>query len=299
MSMRCIGALATQALLLETATWPKPGLVSPMDAGSHNDMDAPLLQHSARTLEPWFVELAAAGAAHASLACLREIGCAAEVAMLLATGGINTHRGAIFGLGLLCAAAGLTGTDLRRSQPSLGSVVRRCWGDALASPMPLPQRDDRLDSHGSQVERRYGAGGARAEAMRGFDSVYHVALPALRHAQRLRPGDGNAARVQACFALMARVEDTNLLFRGGIEGLQLVHRLAQTFIDRGGVANPDWQAEALSTHAVLVQRRLSPGGCADLLAMSLFVDGWAALRRQYRARQNSRRAPARCVAALA
>ena len=97
---------AVLALLHELAAWPKPGLVSHVDSGSHTDMDAAMLQASAETLRRFFAELARTGQDGADMGRLRTIGLRAEAAMLAVTGGINTHRGAIFGLGLLCAAAG-------------------------------------------------------------------------------------------------------------------------------------------------------------------------------------------------
>ncbi len=285
MSARTIGKLATRALLREIATWPKPGLVSPIDSGSHRDMDAALLARSARVLRPFFSALARAGARRAPLATLQRIGRAAERAMLAATGGVNTHRGAIFGLGLLCAAAGLSATQQAarptRARASLGRLVRRQWG-AVIEPQPAAGDGSHSRSHGAIVRRRHGAGGARAEAAGGFATLYRVALPALRQARRLAPGDANAARVHCCLALMARVEDTNVLFRGGREGLALTRALAQAFIDHGGVGAPDWRPRALHVHQALVARALSPGGCADLLAMTLFVDDWVRRRRSAR-----------------
>ena len=138
-------------------------------------MDAELLCRSADTLTPFFRDLAAAGTAGAGMSRLRAIGVAAERAMLAATAGVNTHRGAIFGLGLLCAAAGFrSALGLRRS---LGEVVSQIWGDDILSG-PISLR-----SHGAVAARRYGAGGARAEAADGFPSVYDIALPALRAAR--------------------------------------------------------------------------------------------------------------------
>ncbi|WP_241015220.1 triphosphoribosyl-dephospho-CoA synthase, partial [Burkholderia sp. Ac-20379] len=102
-----IAGFAERCLRLEVRTWPKPGLVSHVDQGSHDDMDAATFARSAAAIRPFLAELAQAGAARAEMAALRRIGLRAEHAMLAATGGVNTHRGAIFGLGLLCAAAGL------------------------------------------------------------------------------------------------------------------------------------------------------------------------------------------------
>jgi triphosphoribosyl-dephospho-CoA synthase len=261
---------AVLALLRELVAWPKPGLVSHVDSGSHTDMDAAMLQASAETLRPFFAELAKAAHGGTDMGCLRTIGLRAEAAMLAATGGVNTHRGAIFGLGLLCAAAGTVAeisTDGAAVTPvRLGNIVVRRWA-AEISRGPIP-----LFSHGAAALRRYGAGGARAEAAGGFRSVYEVGWPALREGRALQPDDPDAPLVQACFALIAAVCDTNLLHRGGAEGMRFASQAASSFLSQGGVGAPDWRARAAVVHAAFVARRLSPGGCADLLAMTLFVD---------------------------
>ncbi|WP_179096022.1 triphosphoribosyl-dephospho-CoA synthase, partial [Burkholderia pseudomallei] len=128
------------------------------------------------------------------------------------------------------------------------------------------------DSHGARAARRYGAGGARAEAAGGFARVYAVGVPALRDGARRARGDAEAARVHACFALIAALDDdTNLLHRGGRDGLDFAQRTAREFLAAGGVGACDWRARAAAAHRAFVARRLSPGGAADLLAMSLFV----------------------------
>jgi triphosphoribosyl-dephospho-CoA synthase len=261
---REIGDLAADCLRLEVATYPKPGLVSPVDSGAHRDMDAALLRRSADTLAPFFADLAAAGAAGAGMDRLRAIGVAAERAMLAATAGVNTHRGAIFGLGLLCAAAGFRiAWAVRRP---LGAIVSDRWGAAiLDGPVPL-------HSHGAAVARRHGAGGARMEAAEGFPGVYGIALPALRSGRALAPGDAEAARIQAIMALIAAVADTNLLHRGGADGLAFAQAQAAEFLAAGGVGRADWRPRATAMHRDFVARNLSPGGCADLLAMALFIE---------------------------
>jgi triphosphoribosyl-dephospho-CoA synthase len=260
-----IAAMAEHSLLLEVSTFPKPGLVSDVDNGSHTDMDAAMFRRSAAVIRPFFRELVVAGLCNAEMATLRRIGLRAERAMLEATRGINTHRGAIFGVGLLCAAAGLRASGYGYVNVPLGWLVAARWGrDIVGGP--------RLrDSHGEMASRRYGSGGARQEAARGFPSVYEVGLPALRAALRATAGDAAAARVQACFALIAKLEDTNLLYRGGAEGLRYAQQLAQRFLDAGGVRQPRWQARARAVHHAFVERRLSPGGAADVLAMSVFA----------------------------
>jgi triphosphoribosyl-dephospho-CoA synthase len=262
---KTIAATAVHCLLVELETFPKPGLVSHIDAGSHSDMDADTFRRSAAALQPYFQALADAGAQGCAMGRLRIIGLEAEAAMFTATAGINTHRGAIFGLGLLCAAAGAAANGQSDPATPLGIAVAQLWGrDIVDGPLLL-------HSHGGQARRRYGAGGARSEASQGFPSVYKVGLPALQYGALLAPGDHEAARVQACFALIAALQDTNLLHRGGPSGLAYARCAARRFLDDGGVGTPDWRRRANVIHQSFVAHRLSPGGSADLLAMSLFV----------------------------
>ena len=272
-----IAALAVDCLALEVDAWPKPGLVSRLDGGSHADMDAGTFRRSAEALRPHLAALAEAGRAGAGMGRLRAIGIAAEADMLAATGGVNTHRGAIFGLGLLCAAAGRSSllpfgdkgeASRRRDASILGATVAVLWGPAILDG-PVPLR-----THGAEARRLHGAGGARAEAAAGFPTLSGTGLPALAEGRRLAPGDPEAARVHCCFALVAALEDTNLLHRGGPAGLAFARREAQAFLHRGGVGAPGWRDDALRIHGAFVARRLSPGGSADLLAMTLFADAW-------------------------
>ena len=164
------------------------GLVSHLDSGSHSDMDASTFRASAIAIAPFFGQLAVAGAAGCDMDGLREIGVEAERAMLAATGGINTHRGAIFGLGLLCAAAGAAWSGSAHARwdwraKILAATVTQRWGHAiLRGPIPL-------HSHGTNALRQFGAGGARAQAAAGFPIALDVGLPALRLGRRLAPGD--------------------------------------------------------------------------------------------------------------
>ncbi len=258
-----LALLASSCLHLEIDTYPKPGLVSPVDTGSHRDMDAAMLHASADLLMPYFADLAAAGMQGADMGRLRVIGIEAERAMLANTGGVNTYRGAIFGLGLLTAAAGFR--SVWQGGATLGGVVARLWGDAILSGPVL------LRSHGMQAARQHGAGGARRQAADGFPMLYTIGLPALIDGERISGGDAEASRVQCCFALIARLDDTNLLHRGGADGLAFARREAAQFIARGGVGQSGWREEAKIVHDAFVERNLSPGGSADLLAMSLFA----------------------------
>jgi triphosphoribosyl-dephospho-CoA synthase len=266
-----VAAIAAAAMLAELETWPKPGLVSHVDSGSHADMDARTFKASTMAITPFYGHLTIAGAAGSGMDNLRAIGVEAERAMLAATGGVNTHRGAIFSLGLLCAAAGAAWCGTTRSGSQwranvLGATVRQRWGQAiLRGPIPL-------HSHGTTALRRFGAGGARAQAAAGFPHAIEVGLPALRLGRALAPSDPEAARVQTFFALLGSMEDTNLLHRGSAAGLRFAQEQAAGFLKQGGVEQAEWRERAAEVHRAFVARRLSPGGCADLLAITLFLD---------------------------
>lgn len=266
-----IGLQAVRALRDELLCYPKPGLVSAQDNGSHTDMHAGLFLTSLLALQDYFPAIAAAGARDAGFTSLQTLGRNAEVTMLRATGGINTHRGAIFCLGLLAAAAGrhraraetFVGCDL-------GRTVRERWGESLLA--EEQQRVPTARSHGALVARRYGLGGARAEAAAGFPAVFDVGLPALRLVER-QTGDTQRATLHCFFSLMAVVADTNLLYRGGRAGLDFAQQCAHAFLTGGGVHHPAWRQRAEVIHHQFIERRLSPGGSADLLAATLFVHG--------------------------
>ncbi len=261
-----ISVCARKSLILELETWPKPGLVSHIDCGSHDDMNSETFRNSADAIEPYLAALVRAGAAGSKMGRLRAVGIDAERAMLSATNGINTHRGAIFGVGLLCAAAGARANGIVADDLSLGSIVSLLWGnDILNGPLPL-------HSHGGRARRKYGAGGARIEAARGFPTVYEVGLPTLRQYRANFADDMEAVRVQTCFALIAAVEDTNLLHRGGQRGLRHARLAADAWLQDGGIDNPRWRESAHLVHQEFIGHWLSPGGSADLLAMTLFVD---------------------------
>jgi triphosphoribosyl-dephospho-CoA synthase len=263
-----IGRRATRALHIELALYPKPGLVSFVDNGAHDDMNATTFVRSILALRSYFAGIAEAGAQGSPFADLQRLGIAAERKMLAATGGINTHRGAIFCLGFLAAAAGWrSARGLPPGDAALVETILTLWGeDAAAAGRAAPE------SHGAQAIRRYGARGARDELLAGLPTLFSVALPALRGA--LAQGAGaERASVQCLFAIMAHLQDTNLLHRGGPEGLAFVQNAARKFLDAGGVFAQGWRRSALDLHGDCVALHLSPGGAADCLAAAWFVLG--------------------------
>ncbi len=267
-----IAATATRSLLYELLTTPKPGLVDRANSGSHQDMDCFTFAASASALTPYFHACAqagnrsAAGEEAALFPRLRQMGQCAEEDMLRATGGINTHKGAIFSLGLLCAAAG----QLWAQRQPLAADALCCW---VAELVGEPLRDElaaiqatSAQTAGERVYAHTGLRGARGEAAAGFPSVLHHGLPELQRA--LAGGDLiNQAAVKALLRLMSVAEDTNMVHRGSAELRQEIAGQAQALLEA-----PRFSLAAVrAMDRQLIAQRISPGGSADLLAVTLFL----------------------------
>ncbi len=259
---RTIGRLAVRALYTELALYPKPGLVSPIDNGAHDDMTMATFMRSLFSLRSYFPQIATAGGRH--FACLQKLGIDAERRMMAATGGINTHRGAIFNLGLLSAAAGYrVSNNLPLDANTICQTVADLWGaDILAS--------EPVDSNGSRALAKHGGDGARQQAAGGYAVLRKMALPAFRTALQ-NGGTRTAAALQSFFAIMSVLNDTNILHRAGRDGLDYVQKEARDFLSSGGVFAPDHVARAIDLHRDFCARRISPGGAADLLSCAIFL----------------------------
>ena len=254
--------LCLSALRSEVFAWPKPGLVTPVDSGSHHDMHIGTFLKSISALEGTFSGMALAAAFGRGFHTMMATGREAEARMLIATDGANTHRGAIFNLGLLASAS-----MLRRHNPALaglscGAVVERKWGNMIRA-----ARTPSAATHGNQVYQRYAKGGARDEAASGFPTVYQFGIPTL--SRLLHDGFAHEmAIIGTLLMLIEHVDDTNLLWRGGETGLVFAKLSAREFNRNGGVAQPGWRDQLISMHRSFVQLNLSPGGSADLVAAS-------------------------------
>lgn len=258
-----IADLAVAAIRAEADLTPKPGLVDQRGSGAHTDMDLAMLHASAESLRTAFAECASAAMQSVSgpelRARLGEIGRAGERAMLEVTRGVNTHRGALWALGLLSAGAVL-GDGL------VGAV------DVAARLAMIPdQYAAGPTSHGARARLRYGVSGAAGEARAAFPHVRLHALPALRAARRSGTDEGSA-RLEALLALMAALDDTCVLHRGGAEGLRAVQSGARAVQDAGGFRTLEGRRRFTALDDMCLTRRLSPGGSGDLLSATLFLD---------------------------
>jgi triphosphoribosyl-dephospho-CoA synthase len=264
---RCnrLAALATQALIAEAELTPKPGLVDQRGSGAHDDLSLYLMRLSATVLEPFFAEMSSNSAAREVDTSLREdlaaIGRVAERAMFKATHGSNTHKGAIWTLGLLVAAAGSTVDQKAREIAAVAGAIAR-----------LPDRaQPHLITHGDIARSSYGALGARGEACNDFPHVTGLALPALRE-QRAAGYSEEVCRLDALLNVMCQLDDTCVLYRGGIEALDLVKSGARAVLTAGGCASTQGRNRLNTFDRELIAKRISPGGSADLLAAAIFLD---------------------------
>jgi triphosphoribosyl-dephospho-CoA synthase len=195
---------------------------------------------------------------------LAAIGRNAERAMLMTTGGSNAHKGAIWILGLLISAAAM-GDEEDRTASGIAATAR-----AIAS--FADRAAPRLVSHGDIVARRYGVSGARGEAGQGFPHVMDVGLPSLRR-RRAQGATEGAARLDTLLSIMSSLEDTCLLYRGGIVALTAAREGAVAVERAGGVETESGRRALRLLDRRLLDLSVSPGGSADLLAATLFIDG--------------------------
>ncbi len=258
---RELAEAAYQSLLDEVRTTPKPGLVDLMSCGAHRDMDVTLFEKSAEALFTYFEDAARLGMECCGMSELRARGLEAEEAMFAATGGVNTHKGLIYSMGLLLAGMGKCLTEGGNCIEHAAILARQDADAMLERSLADP------DTNGGAVYRTYGAKGAMGEAAAGFPD----ALYCLGRLRFYRSEGCSAPDALAFCDSMARLEDTNLLHRGGREGLDFARSAASET-----ASLPELERiEALcSLDSEMIRRGLSPGGSADMLALAFLLERW-------------------------
>ena len=259
--------LACDALQQELDTTPKPGLVDQHDSGAHADMDYRLMQRSIHALRPYFVQLAqVAQQGPLTHPVISAIGIEAERAMLAATGGVNTHRGALFSMGLAIVAAGSSLSEYsefseysdysdysEHSDFSLQSAIAQ-----LAQTFP-----DTQGTHGSRAVSQYQAKGALAMAREGYEQLFSDWLPFLRNLKQ--QGDPYAHH-KTLLRIMSQLDDTNILHRCGAEVASRVKAEAADMLAHFSTDALDDMNRRYSAE------NISPGGSADMLALTIFTN---------------------------
>lgn len=248
-----IAHLATQALQAELDTTPKPGLVDKDNNGAHRDMDYALMQRSIDTLHPYFVKLALLGCADAlpTHTSIRDIGIEAEKAMLSATNGVNTHKGALFSMGLaVVAAAHEKNTD------SLQTTIK-----ALAASFP-----DTNGTHGSKAKLlskgTTAIKGALDNAREGYEMLFAEWLPF--YIERRKERDAHTLH-KTLLRIMCDLDDTNVIYRTDLATAEEVKQEARALLDSFSKA----ALKDMDRH--YTTRNISPGGAADMLSLTIFI----------------------------
>lgn len=273
-----VSRLVTQALLDEVCVTPKPGLVDRANSGSHRDMDIFTFTASAAALWPYWGKCVKIGQetagemAEVAFRALRREGQGAERAMFDAAGGVNTHKGAVFTLGLLCGAvgrlwkAGAPCRDAGRILDVCAELARSAFEEDFAEirAKKIPR------TAGERIYQKEGITGIRGEAARGLPSVREIALPVLRKALDAGKSRNDAGAI-ALLHLTAQVEDTNMIARGGMETARAAQTACAGLLEKNPLPDAEEIAEL---DREFIRRNLSPGGCADLLAAAFFLLSW-------------------------
>ena len=262
---------AVNALIDEVNLTPKPALVDRRGNGAHQDLSLALMERSAQSLKPMFANMAQAAIEHGAVSqnlreAIGKIGRDGEAVMLQETQGVNTHRGAIWALGLLVTATAIHSQKTRNIKAS--EICQLAAEIACLEDRFMPQQQQ---SHGQYVQKKYGAGGAKLQAQQGFPVIIQYGLPQLR-ASRAKHHPEVAARVDSLLAMMATLKDTCVLYRSGELGLKRMQKGAQYILELGGYATNAGKSALQFLEIDLMRLNASPGGVADLFAATLFLD---------------------------
>ncbi len=265
--------LALKALLYEISLTPKPGLVDKFSNGSHSDMNFLTFLDSSAVISPWFGELVKAGLSFHdddlsnALPIIRNTGLRMEAAMYEATGNINTHKGAIFLMGLSLFACGILYNQSCHFEPEkFRSIVSGICRNLVRKELAVIS--GRELTHGEKIFREFGYGGARGEAESGFKTVFEHGLPQLANLENTR----DEALTKCFLAISAVNNDTNILWRSGSEVLSAFQHLCREILKNFNEANFSLLVNYCDSE------NISPGGSADLLAVSIFV--WSVMKSE-------------------
>ena len=281
-----IGSFAVEAILYEVSCTPSPGLVDRVNAGAHRDMDFFTFMTSSAAISLALARCCEAGIRHQGslpelLPVLRLIGREGEQAMLTATQGVNTQKGLLFSLGIAAAAAGWLSAGKRRvtAEAVLAAIADMTAGIVERELAALPDAPDRKLTAGERLFLEHGIRGIRGEMEDGLPAVRDKALPALRAALN-RGLSVNAALVQTLFVLMATVEDTTVMNRHCRDKLhKWVRPQAEAFLEGGGFYAADGKQRAAELDQEFIDHNVSPGGAADLLAVTWFLHRLETMRK--------------------
>lgn len=273
-----IGTCAIEAMMLEANCAPAPGLVDRYNSGAHNDMDIFTFIISTTSLAPFMYSMARIGYEHDGgemdlLQAIRPIGLRAERAMLKATKGVNTQKGLIFLMGIICSASGYVYKHHRNiTIQSIILVVKSMCSGLVERELTqnLQIKREQEYSHGEILYMRYGIRGIRGEVEDGLPTIINIGLPAYTEALNRGFTDDNAL-IHALLGIMSVSEDTTILHRHSMSVLKEVQRYADELYRSEAAFTTEGLERIKQLDNQFIERYISPGGSADLLAATHFL----------------------------
>ena len=265
-----LAKLACQAVSYEVATFPKPGLVTPISTGAHEDMDYFTFINSTAALHQYFLLFAEAGQSHDSLkeifANIRHIGIEAEKAMFLATNQVNTHKGMIFLMGIcLAATAKVVSDGLDFSQIQV--VIKEMTVGLVLEDLKHLTKET-AKSHGEKLYVNHRITGVRGEVEAGLPTVFDHGLP---YFESLEEPSLNKRLVLTLFKLMTLCDDTTIVHRHNVQKLMDVKELAKKVLVIYESQPEKFEGKLAEVEDSFIRDLISPGGSADLLAVTAYL----------------------------
>ncbi|MDK2918857.1 MAG: triphosphoribosyl-dephospho-CoA synthase [Candidatus Petromonas sp.] len=273
-----ISELAVKAMIYEVSATPKPGLVDRNNSGAHNDMDFFTFMSSSASLTYTFYECALEGVNFDRedyrdlLKRIRPIGIKGEEKMFNATRGVNTHKGLIFSLGIIAAAAGNIYKETGRqviSSEEISMKIRKIT-KGITEELKEIDRKEKL-TYGEKLYKKYGTKGIRGEVESGFATVLKTGLPILKRLTAKQDTHINDILVQTLLYLMIETEDSNVLGRHNLDMLNYVKKSAREAIRLGGMFSQSGKEYIYKMDKDFIEKNISPGGSADLLAVTFMI----------------------------
>ncbi|MCR1898828.1 triphosphoribosyl-dephospho-CoA synthase CitG [Irregularibacter muris] len=274
-----VAYLAQKSVLYEVSATPKPGLVDRNNSGAHRDMDFFTFMSSGASLYEGFFRCTLQGMNFQGLDLsqllgeIRSIGIEMEEKMFKSTRGINTHKGIIFSLGILCAAVGYLYQKEEKQNPKAERVceVVAQMTKGITHTELENLKNKKQFTYGEKLFLQYGITGIRGEVESGFKTVRKKGIDLFRDLSSQDEIEINHILIQILLSIMTLCVDSNVISRQGIGGLEYVQKYARKIISQGGVFSKKGKEAIEVMDRDFIKRNISPGGSADLMAVTVFL----------------------------
>ena len=266
-----IAAYAIEAMLCEVTAYPSPGLVSSISSGAHMDMDHYSFIKSTSILSKYMVLFAQEGYSNKTpkeiFKAIRNIGIEAEGEMFKGTKGVNTHKGMIFLLGISCAAVTKAMHD-EKSFDEIQDIIKQMTRGLVENELSYMDKN-KVKSYGEELFLKYNIEGIRGQVERGIPLVFDYSLQVYSENSALKLND---RLIHTLISIMQYCEDSNVLHRHSMDTLNEVKQKAKHIISVGGMTTEIGKQAIVDLDTEFINRNISPGGSADLLAVTIFFN---------------------------